>query len=300
MTPTTIEPVVATVTVPLPPDRAFELFTDGIGRWWPWGTHSVGGNDRIETIVCEGGLGGRIYERWHDGHEHVWGTITAWDPPAAASFTWRPEHSTPADTDVTVEFEPFEEGTRVRLTHVGWEALGEGGPAARASYDAGWPGVLSQYLGRSIGPLTHRALGRAANNQTWSLLDGDDPAALLAAAFASSYHWAKVGGPVERARGDWLISRAAAVTGDAGVCARHAELTLAATEAGDDGFRDFDHAYSAEAMARAAAAGGDLDQAAVWWTKARALGDAIVDPEDKAIFDGDLAADPWFGFVPGG
>ena len=33
--------VVKTVTVPLPPEAAFSLFTDRIAEWWPLHTHSV-------------------------------------------------------------------------------------------------------------------------------------------------------------------------------------------------------------------------------------------------------------------
>jgi uncharacterized protein YndB with AHSA1/START domain len=30
-----MEPVTASVTVDTPPERAFELFTEGLGSWWP-------------------------------------------------------------------------------------------------------------------------------------------------------------------------------------------------------------------------------------------------------------------------
>ena len=47
----TIDPVVATVTVPCEPARAFELFTERIGTWWPVAGHSVG-EYKVAAVVC--------------------------------------------------------------------------------------------------------------------------------------------------------------------------------------------------------------------------------------------------------
>jgi len=52
---------------------------------------------------------------------------------------------------------------------------------------------------------------------------------------------------------------------------------------------------AAEAMARALACAGELDQAAAWYARASAAGAAIADDEDREIFTGDLATGPWFG-----
>ena len=63
----------------------------------------------------------------------------------------------------------------------------------------------------------------------------------------------------------------------------------------EPGAADFDHAYAAEAMARALACAGDLDQAATWHARATAAGEAIADDQDREIFTGDLTTGPWFG-----
>ena len=65
------------------------------------------------------------------------------------------------------------------------------------------------------------------------------------------------------------------------------------------GVADFDHAYAAEAMARALACAGDLDQAAAWHARPSAAGARIADDEDREIFTGDLATGPWFGLRAG-
>jgi hypothetical protein len=62
---------------------------------------------------------------------------------------------------------------------------------------------------------------------------------------------------------------------------------------------DFDHAYAAEAMARALACAGDLDQAATWHSRATAAGATVTDDEDRKIFTDDLATGPWFGLQGG-
>jgi hypothetical protein len=141
----------------------------------------------------------------------------------------------------------------------------------------------------SIGPVTHRALARSTNGETWRRLEAGAAADAVTAAHASAFHWRAVGGPVERARADWLCSHAHAAAGDPAAALRHAHASLATCEAHADEMADFDHAYAAEAMARAHALAGDEDASAVWRTKAESLGAAIADPQDREIFEGDLA-----------
>jgi hypothetical protein len=143
----------------------------------------------------------------------------------------------------------------------------------------------------------HRELGRSLNGLVWQLLarpnrSAEDDARMVDAAHASQYHWREVGGP-PGTRGEWLISHVYAVLGRAEPALHHARrcLELAASE---PGVADFDHAYAAEAMARALAGAGDLDQAAAWHARATAAGAAIADAEDREIFTGDLVAGPWF------
>jgi hypothetical protein len=64
---------------------------------------------------------------------------------------------------------------------------------------------------------------------------------------------------------------------------------------GDDDAHMVDTAYAAEAMARALACAGDLDQAAGWHSRATAAGATVTDDEDRKIFTEDLATGPWFG-----
>ena len=59
------------------------------------------------------------------------------------------------------------------------------------------------------------------------------------------------------------------------------------------GLDDFDLAYVHEAMARALACAGEVDAARAELAIATAV--PIADPEDKEVFDADVAMEPWFG-----
>jgi hypothetical protein len=46
-----------------------------------------------------------------------------------------------------VRFLPEAGGTRVELTHTGWEALGDLAADYRTGYESGWVGVLELFAG---------------------------------------------------------------------------------------------------------------------------------------------------------
>ena len=138
-----VEPVRRSVTVGRSVEEAFALFTEGISSWWPFATHSIGGENAVEAIF-EHREGGRVYERLADGTEHEWADITAWEPPHRFVLGW---HVNPErETEVEVRFVPAGEGTRVELEHRGWERLTESVAAtSRRNYDVGWQEVLGKY-----------------------------------------------------------------------------------------------------------------------------------------------------------
>ena len=140
-----ITPVVKIVTVKTPPDQAFRRFTAEMATWWPLRSHSLGQADS-ETVVMEPQVGGRIVERIRGGRESVWGTVTAWDPPRRVAFTWHPGQDPATAQDVEVRFSAEEAGgTRVQLTHRGFERLGAMARKASRGYSLGWKHVLGFY-----------------------------------------------------------------------------------------------------------------------------------------------------------
>jgi uncharacterized protein YndB with AHSA1/START domain len=145
-----IDPIQASVRVRRTPEDAFRIFTQDMGTWWPLEVHSIAqdeleGRVKAESIVCEGREGGRIYEVMSDGAEASWATIMTWDPPRRVVLAWKPNLTDGPSTELEVTFHPEDDGTRVDLTHRGWERLGDRAQQARESYGEGWGPVLERY-----------------------------------------------------------------------------------------------------------------------------------------------------------
>jgi uncharacterized protein YndB with AHSA1/START domain len=295
----TLAPVVRRTVVHCGIEHAWHVFTDEIGAWWPVGLgHAVGSADQVASVSIEPQLGGRVREHWHDGTEHVWAEVMAWEPPERLVLGWHPGSEGPA-TEVEVRFVEERGGfTRVVLEHRGWEVLGESASATRHAYEEGWLPVLNVFKGRADDPEIHRVFGISLNNLVWRELartdrTADDDQRMVDAAHASLWHWAQVGTAVNLARGEWMCSHVYAVVGRPEPALHHANRALAVCEAEELG--DFDLAYAYEAMARALALAGDLDGAATYRARAVDGVDDVADPIDREIFETDLAAGPWFG-----
>lgn len=131
-------PIRQSVTVPLPRDAAFDLFTREIAAWWPIDGYSFcGGAVRLEPRE-----GGRILERQPDGSDAAWARITLWQPPLRLALLWHPGRDAAEATDVDIAFNEVEDGTEVTVTHQGFDRLGPNGTDVHGSYAAGWPRVL--------------------------------------------------------------------------------------------------------------------------------------------------------------
>ena len=141
-----LAPVVKTVEVNCSPKEAFRVFTEHLGSWWPTRTHS-GGGDKVSSVTMECRLGGRVFETLEDGTEFDWALITDWEPPRRFAMDWSPSATPTANTHVEVRFEPAPTGSRVELTHTGWERLGDDALSHRNSYDEGWDPVLVDFVG---------------------------------------------------------------------------------------------------------------------------------------------------------
>lgn len=142
-----IEPVRKSIEVGCTADKAFRLFTEEIDSWWPLATHSIGEADAV-SCYFEGREGGRIYEMHADGSIHLWGTVTAWQPPERVVFTWHPGRDASTAQEVELRFSDVSGGTRIELEHRGWESLGEAALRTRTGYETGWVPVLERYAAR--------------------------------------------------------------------------------------------------------------------------------------------------------
>jgi uncharacterized protein YndB with AHSA1/START domain len=145
----TIAPVRKSIQVKASPAHAFEVFTAGLGRWWP---RDKGiGKLPMRSAVMETHLGGRWYELAEDGTQTPVGKIIVWDPPRRFVMTWdinsqwKPDRT--INSEVEVKFIPEDANmTRVELEHRKFEQMGqEAGESMRKSVDGGWPGMLERF-----------------------------------------------------------------------------------------------------------------------------------------------------------
>ena len=180
---TTVPPVLRSAVVARELDDTFRIFTDEIGAWWPLPTHSVFQSE-------SGGVhfdGDRLIEWATDGRESVWAEVEAWEPPDRLVLNWHPGRELGASGTVEIAFAAFDGGTRVDVTHRGWEAFGEDGLARRRDYvgPSAWGHVLD-----------HLADG------VETPVDGPDLDA-LEAAYAAFFAEAEAGGFSAPTDGGW-------------------------------------------------------------------------------------------------
>jgi len=145
----TIAPVRKTIRVKASAARAFEVFTSGLGRWWPI-DHGIGKTPR-KGVAMETRLGGNWYELAEDGTRTNVGTVVVWEPPQRFVMSWDINSQWKPDTTIGSEVEvrfvaEAADATRVELEHRKFEALGaEGGAKMRKDVDGGWPGLLDRF-----------------------------------------------------------------------------------------------------------------------------------------------------------
>lgn len=138
----------ASTRVPVSPERAFEIFTADISRWWRRGTHYWNDPERGLRYEFEPGLGGRLLEVYSGGESFEVGTITRWVPGELLEYTWRQADWEPEQhTTVVVRFAPDSDGgTVVSVVHGGWERLGADAASSRDGYGHGWVELLGFYV----------------------------------------------------------------------------------------------------------------------------------------------------------
>lgn len=136
-------PILRAAHVPCRPEQAFALFTDDLGAWWPLVDHGLYGRDAVELGI-DAGL---LVERAADGRTCTWGEVRVWDPPSQLVISWHPGRDAADASEVQVRFIADADGTRVELTHQGWERFGVDAVARRRGYTrpGAWGHVLDHF-----------------------------------------------------------------------------------------------------------------------------------------------------------
>lgn len=148
--------VKTTAVVDAPIERAFSVFTEGIGSWWPADHHIL--EAELAEMVFEPRTGGHIYDRGVDGSECHWSRVLAYEPPARVVFSWdigldwKVETDPARTSEVEVRFvADGPERTRVELEHRHLDRHGQGWEQMRDAVGSanGWALVLEVFPARA-------------------------------------------------------------------------------------------------------------------------------------------------------
>ncbi len=135
------------VTVPLPPERAFDTFVQQMDIWWPrrgvFPYSFAPAGTRPLHIRFEPRVGGRYYETFLDESEYEIGRIILYQPPQRLTYTWQ-DPTWRSETQIALAFTDEESGTRVVYQQDGFE--GAGVPDLAAYYQIGCRQTLSAYV----------------------------------------------------------------------------------------------------------------------------------------------------------
>ena len=94
--------VSTSIVVDAPVERAFAVFTEDMGSWWPPEHHIL--QAPLARMVFEPKVGGQIYDVGTDGSECHWARVLAYEPPHRIVFSWEISHAV-ADRDRSGEGE---------------------------------------------------------------------------------------------------------------------------------------------------------------------------------------------------
>jgi DNA-binding transcriptional ArsR family regulator/uncharacterized protein YndB with AHSA1/START domain len=143
------------IVVEAPLERAFSVFTEGIGSWFPPEYNLL--DVEIAERVFEPRVGGHVYDRGTDGSECRWARVLAYEPPTRVVISWdiSPQWQIEGDPDRTSEVEvrftaETPDRTRVDLEHRNLHRHGDGWEQIRESVggEGGWPGCLQRFAER--------------------------------------------------------------------------------------------------------------------------------------------------------
>lgn len=146
----------------------------------------------------------------------------------------------------------------------------------------------------------HKHFAIKANGDVWNILEKQerskrDEEIMIHAAHTSCHHWLQVRTGLHHQRAEWLLSHVYAELGVKDAALKHAKQCQVLTEDHIELMQDFDFAYAHEALARAHALSGNIQEAQLYIRKAAVSGQAIANEEDRKIFLADFNGGNWYG-----
>jgi len=150
-----LDPITYTIEVPCSQEKAFRMFVNEMGSWWPLDKRSMSmmsGKKPAKSLRIEAKLGGKIVEIGHDDTEHLWGAIKSYDPHDSISMDFHMGMPPESASLVEVRFTALEnKRTRVELTQSNWEAFGDMAQMMRDGYGSGWVIIFEQAFKSACG-----------------------------------------------------------------------------------------------------------------------------------------------------
>lgn len=131
--------ITKSVVLPCGVERAFQLFTEHAGQWWPADRRHT--SDPASAIRIE--AAGRFFERASDGSEVDLGVVRLFEPARRLVLDWFPGTDRANATYVEVRFEAAEGGTRVTVTHGAGAASSDLFTRNAPAYVRSWDLVLA-------------------------------------------------------------------------------------------------------------------------------------------------------------
>lgn len=143
----TVSAIRKSVVTKASPSRAFELFTERMGEWFPprcSRSPNPGGK-----IILEPFTNGRWFERDAHGAETDWGKVLIWAPPERLVLCWQIDKHDAFDAELHTEVELIFRsdaagGTVIELEHRNVERFGKDAQRIK-TVAAGWTCVLVQF-----------------------------------------------------------------------------------------------------------------------------------------------------------
>ena len=149
------------VTVEVPIEKAFRVFTERFDAWWPR-THHIG-KPAMKEAILEMKKGGRWYELGVDGSTCEWGKVVSVDEPARLVLLWQIDANFAYDplleTEVEVTFQS--EGsnkTLVTLLHKNLDRYGADYSKFMGSIgsEGGWLGLMKVFAAEAEGNIEEK------------------------------------------------------------------------------------------------------------------------------------------------
>jgi uncharacterized protein YndB with AHSA1/START domain len=158
--------VQTSIVVDAPVERAFSVFTEDMGSWWPPEHHIL--QAELAETVFEPRAGGHVIDRGVDGSECRWARVLVFEPPTRFVISWdmnlQWQYESDPDRTSEVEVRFVAEGpkrTRVELEHRNLDRHGDGWEQMRDAVGSpdGWQVGLRRFADHVSGGKTGSAQG---------------------------------------------------------------------------------------------------------------------------------------------